>query len=105
MTAPTRPMAPAALTNFKSSLVGAANGIALYHDFRGQIEKLAAIYVFQNGMKAEDAAKRATADVLDFKYDYRDDGKSLSLTWQQLGDLAKGQGLSHGLEQYGTALP
>jgi hypothetical protein len=64
--------APTALTNFKSSLVGAAEGIQLYYDFHGQIKKLAAIYAFQNGMDAAAAAKRATAEVLDFKYDYRD---------------------------------
>lgn len=57
---------------FASSLIGNAGGIRLYNDVRGQIEKLAAIYSFQNGMSAPDAAKQATADVLDFKYDYRD---------------------------------
>jgi hypothetical protein len=62
MTLPTRPIAPTALTNFKSSLVGAAEGIQLYYDFHGQIKKLAAIYAFQNGMDAAAAAKRATAE-------------------------------------------
>jgi hypothetical protein len=57
---------------FTASLVHASGGIRLYHDVRGQIEKLAAIYAFQNGMNAQDAAKQAAEDVINFKYDYRD---------------------------------
>jgi hypothetical protein len=54
------------------SLVGTAEGVELYHDIHGQVKKLAAIYALQNGMDAADAAKQATNDVLNFKYDYRD---------------------------------
>jgi hypothetical protein len=61
-----------AMAPFASSLIGNAGGIRLYNDVRGQVEKLSAIYAFQNGMSAPDAAKQAAADVLDFKYDYRD---------------------------------
>ena len=57
---------------FTASLVHASGGIRLYNDVRGQIEKLAAIYAFQNGMNAQDAAKQAAEDVINFKYDYRD---------------------------------
>lgn len=60
------------MASFAKSLIGNAGGIAVYNTFRGQIEKLAAIYAFQNGMDAATAAKRATDDVLNFKYDYRD---------------------------------
>jgi len=57
---------------FTASLVHASGGIRLYNDVRGQVEKLAAIYAFQNGMRAEDAAKQAAEDIINFKYDYRD---------------------------------
>ena len=57
---------------FMASLVHASGGIRLYNDVRGQVEKLAAIYAFQNGMNAQDAAKQAAEDVINFKYDYRD---------------------------------
>jgi YD repeat-containing protein len=57
---------------FANSLLGNAGGIAVYNTFRGQIEKLAAIYAFQGGTDAAQAAKQATDDVLNFKYDYRD---------------------------------
>src|SRR5258707_10905887 len=57
---------------FTASLVGLSGGTRLYHDVRGQVEKLAAIYAFQNGMNAQDAAKQAAEDIINFKYDYRD---------------------------------
>jgi hypothetical protein len=57
---------------FTASLVGLSGGTRLYNDVRGQVEKLAAIYAFQNGMNAQDAAKQAAEDIIHFKYDYRD---------------------------------
>jgi hypothetical protein len=57
---------------FTASLVGNSGGFPLYHAVRSQVEKLAAIYAFQNGMTAAEAAKKATEDVINFKYDYRD---------------------------------
>jgi LysM repeat protein len=61
-----------ALTPFASSLAGSGDAIRLYNDVRGQVEKLAALYSFQHGMDATDAAKQAADDVLNFKYDFRD---------------------------------
>lgn len=61
-----------AMAPFASSLAGNAGGVAVYNTFRGQVEKLGALYAFQNGMDAATAAKQAADDVLNFKYDYRD---------------------------------
>jgi hypothetical protein len=54
------------------SLVGAAEGIELYHTFRGQVQKLAALYAYTDEMTAPQAAKKAVEDIIGFKYDFRD---------------------------------
>ncbi len=60
------------LAPFASSLAGNMGSIGLYNDIRGQVEKLAAIHSFVDGMDATRAAKRAVDDVINFKYDFRD---------------------------------
>ncbi len=59
------------LSDFRASLAGSADGIALYGTFRSQAEKLAAIYVNQ-GMDETTAAKKAANDLLNFQYTYQD---------------------------------
>jgi hypothetical protein len=65
-------MIPYALGHFRASLVGTSEGIELYHTFRSQVMKLTAIYAFRDELTAQEAAKKATEDVINFKYDYRD---------------------------------
>lgn len=61
-----------AMRPFKRSLTGASDELAVFNDFRGQAEKLAASYV-ADGKTASDAAAQAFKDVLG-RYDFIDGG-------------------------------
>ncbi len=56
---------------FAASLAGNAGGLALFNDFRGEAEKLAAKYVV-GGMTSRDASAKAFDDILGFKYTFQD---------------------------------
>ncbi|SDD95581.1 hypothetical protein SAMN05216337_1017149 [Bradyrhizobium brasilense] len=55
---------------FASSLAGNAGGLALFNDFRGQAEKLAASYVL-SGKTSSDAATQAFNDLVGAKYTFQ----------------------------------
>lgn len=55
---------------FASSLAGNSGGLALFNDFRGQAEKLAAMYII-GGMPSPDAAKQAFNDLVGAKYTFQ----------------------------------
>jgi hypothetical protein len=61
-----------AMVPFGRSMLANQGGMRVYNNFRGQVEKLAALYVFQDSMTAADAARKATDDVIDHRYEYRD---------------------------------
>lgn len=54
------------------SLAGLKNGVALFDAFRGQVEKLAAVYAMQDGLSANKAAQQAAEDVVNFRYIFQD---------------------------------
>lgn len=56
---------------FGSSLAGNVVNLALFNDFRGQAEKLAALYVI-GGKTSSDAATQAFSDLVGAKYTFQD---------------------------------
>lgn len=72
------------------SMAGNEGSVAVFNDFRGQGEKLAAYYVMQ-GMTSSDAAKKSFNDLIGDRYDFRD-------TWR----MPKGLAQSADLVQAGT---
>ena len=65
---------------FASTLMGQADGLALFNDFRGQAEKLAAYYVV-GGMTSSDAATKAFEDMLGFKYTFYGSNGIFGTNW------------------------
>ncbi|MEH2569626.1 hypothetical protein [Bradyrhizobium sp. AZCC 2289] len=55
---------------FASSLAGNAGNLALFNDFRGQAEKLAAMYII-GGKTSSDAATQAFDDLVGAKYTFQ----------------------------------
>lgn len=60
------------MKDFGRSLLANQGAMTTYDNFRGQVEKLSALYVFQDAMTAPDAAKKATSDVIGHNYEFRD---------------------------------
>jgi hypothetical protein len=56
---------------FASSLAGNAGNLSLFNDFRGQAEKLAAMYII-GGKTSSDAATQAFNDLVGAKYSFQD---------------------------------